>query len=50
MQGHEQTIPGDGAREDGADRWPVPYAAAFVVVSSAALWALIIAGGRWLLT
>ena len=32
---------------DREDRWPVPYTAMLVTVASACLWALIIAGVRW---
>lgn len=35
--------------ENREDRWPVPYTAMLVTVSSACLWALIIAGVRWLI-
>jgi hypothetical protein len=34
--------------EEDKDRWPVPYAAMLVTASSAVLWALIVAGVRWL--
>jgi hypothetical protein len=30
-------------------RWPVPYAIVFTTVVSAALWAIIIAAGSWLI-
>jgi hypothetical protein len=30
-------------------RWPVPYAAMFIIVVSVALWSLIIAVASWLL-
>jgi hypothetical protein len=35
--------------EDREDRWPVPYTAMLVTVASAGLWALLIAGARWLI-
>ena len=35
--------------EDREDRWPVPYTAMLVTVTSACLWALLIAGARWLI-
>jgi hypothetical protein len=35
---------------DGEDkRWSLPQAAMFVTLTSAGLWALIIAGARWLI-
>ena len=34
---------------EAEDRWPVPYTAMIVTVSSACLWALVIAGVRWLI-
>jgi hypothetical protein len=30
-------------------RWPVPYTAMLVTLTSACLWALLIAGVRWLM-
>jgi hypothetical protein len=30
-------------------RWPVPYVIAFTIVVSAALWAIIIVAGSWLI-
>jgi hypothetical protein len=33
---------------EAEDRWPVPYTAMLVTVASAGLWALVIAGVRWL--
>ena len=37
------------AWDDGREeRWPLPFSAALIVGSSAVLWALIIAGVRWL--
>jgi hypothetical protein len=31
------------------ERWPVPYAAMFIIVVSVALWSLIVAVASWLL-
>jgi hypothetical protein len=36
-----------GAAE--SERWSLPQAAMFVTLTSAGLWALIIAGARWLI-
>lgn len=37
-----------GWQEDDAKRWPVAYTVAFVGVTSAVLWALIIGAMNWL--
>ena len=37
-----------GWDEEREDRWPVPYAAMLVAVTSIGLWASIIGGVRWL--
>ena len=34
--------------DDRGERWPVPLSAALVAGLSVVLWALIIAGARWL--
>ena len=34
---------------EAEDRWPVPYTAMLVTVTSACLWVLLIAGARWLI-
>lgn len=43
--GADATLHHDGHEE----RWPVLYTALFVLVTSLALWTLIIAAVRWLL-
>jgi len=37
------------AADQDAERWPAPYPAMLVTVSSVLLWAAIIGGLRWLL-
>lgn len=38
-----------GEADRDAERWPAPYPAMLVTVSSVLLWAAIIGGLRWLL-
>jgi hypothetical protein len=42
-----QPLPAAGEAEH--ERWPLPQTAMFVALSSAGLWALIVAAARWLI-
>ena len=35
--------------EDGEERWPIPHAAMFIMVSGAACWAVVLGVIGWLL-